>query len=45
MPAMDDMELLRDYATRHSEETFTTLVTRGQVQFPINHKSFRLAAK
>lgn len=25
---MDDMELLRDYATRHSEEAFTTLVTR-----------------
>src|ERR1700719_1832288 len=28
MPAMDDMELLRDYATRDSEEAFTTLVTR-----------------
>src|SRR5882757_1424946 len=28
MPAMDDTELLRDYATRHSEEAFTTLVTR-----------------
>ena len=25
---MDDMELLRDYAMRHSEEAFTTLVTR-----------------
>ncbi len=25
---MDDMELLRDYATRHSEEAFTTLVMR-----------------
>jgi len=25
---MDDMELLREYATRHSEEAFTTLVTR-----------------
>ena len=25
---MDDMELLRDYAMRHSDEAFTTLVTR-----------------
>ncbi len=25
---MDDMELLREYATRHSEEAFATLVTR-----------------
>ena len=25
---MDDMELLRDYAARHSEDAFTTLVTR-----------------
>jgi RNA polymerase sigma factor (sigma-70 family) len=28
MPAMDDMELLREYATRHSEEAFATLVRR-----------------
>ena len=28
MPVMDDMELLREYATRHSEEAFTTLATR-----------------
>jgi RNA polymerase sigma factor (sigma-70 family) len=28
MPAMNDMELLREYATRHSEEAFTTLVRR-----------------
>lgn len=28
MRAIDDMELLREYATRHSEEAFATLVTR-----------------
>jgi RNA polymerase sigma factor (sigma-70 family) len=28
MAAMDDMELLREYATRHSEEAFATLATR-----------------
>src|ERR1039457_2241291 len=28
MATMDDMELLREYATRHSEEAFATLVTR-----------------
>jgi RNA polymerase sigma factor (sigma-70 family) len=28
MPAMDDMQLLREYAMRHSEEAFATLVTR-----------------
>src|SRR5581483_8723647 len=28
MPAMNDMELLQEYATRHSEEAFATLVTR-----------------
>lgn len=28
MPATDDMDLLREYATRHSEEAFATLVSR-----------------
>lgn len=28
MTTMDDMELLREYATRHSEEAFATLATR-----------------
>jgi hypothetical protein len=30
MPAMDDMELLREYATRHSEQAFATLVRREE---------------
>src|SRR5882672_8878843 len=28
MPAMDDMDLLREYAWRNSEEAFATLVSR-----------------